>query len=77
MLCAVYTMHVEMRSAGFLVEPQKQGQRLISDLASKPLGQFSPFWSQNRWRRFSPGLASKPVATVSPDLASKLVARVS
>jgi hypothetical protein len=47
MLCAVYTMHVEMRSAGFLVEPQKQGQRLISDLASKPLGQFSPFWPQN------------------------------
>jgi hypothetical protein len=23
--CAVYTMHVETRSAGFLVEPQNQG----------------------------------------------------
>jgi hypothetical protein len=24
-LCVVYTVHVEMRSAGFLVEPQNQG----------------------------------------------------
>jgi hypothetical protein len=44
---------MKTRSAGFLDEPQNQGRRFISGLASKPLGQF-----------FS-GLASKPVATVS------------
>jgi hypothetical protein len=38
--CAVCTVHVEMRSVGFLVEPQYQGRRFLSDLASKPLGQF-------------------------------------
>jgi hypothetical protein len=38
--CAVCTAHVEMRSAGFLVEPQNQGRRFISSLASKPLGWF-------------------------------------
>jgi hypothetical protein len=37
MLCAVYIMHVETRSAGFLVEPQHQGRRFIDGLASKPL----------------------------------------
>jgi hypothetical protein len=26
--CAVYTMHVEMRSMNFLVEPQNQGRRV-------------------------------------------------
>jgi hypothetical protein len=36
--CAVCTMHVETRSAGFLVEPQNQGRRFILGLASKPLG---------------------------------------
>jgi hypothetical protein len=41
-LCAVCTMHVEMRSAGFLVEHQNQGRRFVSGLASKPLGRFSP-----------------------------------
>jgi hypothetical protein len=39
-LCAVYTVHIEMRSAGFLVEPQNQGRRFVSDLAIKPLGWF-------------------------------------
>jgi hypothetical protein len=39
-LCAVCIMHVEMRSAGFLVEPQNQGRRFVSGLAAKPLGQF-------------------------------------
>jgi hypothetical protein len=39
-LCAVYTMHVETRSAGFLVEPQNQGQRFVSALASKRVGWF-------------------------------------
>jgi hypothetical protein len=29
---------VEMRNAGFLVEPQNQGRRFMSGLASKPLG---------------------------------------
>jgi hypothetical protein len=38
--CAVYTVHVEMRSAGFLVEPQNQGRRFVGGLASKPLGRF-------------------------------------
>jgi hypothetical protein len=59
--CVVCTMHVETRSAGFLVEPQNQGQRFVSglalkplgrfvsSLASKPLGQFSPIWPQTRW----------------------------
>jgi hypothetical protein len=40
--CAVYTWHVDTRSAGFLVEPQNQGQRFVSGLASKPLGRFLP-----------------------------------
>jgi hypothetical protein len=38
--CAVCTMHVEMRSANFLVEPQNQGRWFVSGLASKPLGWF-------------------------------------
>jgi hypothetical protein len=53
-LCAVYTVHVETRSVSFLVEPQNQGRRFVSGLASKPLGWFSPVWLQNRWRRFLP-----------------------
>jgi hypothetical protein len=38
MSCAVYTVHVETRSAGFLVEPQNQGRQFVSGLASKLLG---------------------------------------
>jgi hypothetical protein len=38
--CAVCTLHVETRSAGFLVEPQNQGRRFVSDLTSKPLRRF-------------------------------------
>jgi hypothetical protein len=38
--CVVCTMQVETRSVGFLVEPQNQGRRFVSSLASKPLGQF-------------------------------------
>jgi hypothetical protein len=38
--CVVCTVHGETRSAGFLVEPQNQGQRFMSGLASKPLGRF-------------------------------------
>jgi hypothetical protein len=52
-LCAICTVHMETRSVGFLVEPQNQGQRFVSGLASKPLGRFLPVWPQNRWRWFS------------------------
>jgi hypothetical protein len=64
--CAVCTWHVETRSAGFLLEPQNQGRRFVSGLASKPLGRFlavwpqnllrwfSLVWPQNQWQRFSP-----------------------
>jgi hypothetical protein len=52
--CAVYTWHVETRSASFLGEPQNQGRRFVSGLASEPLGRFSPVWPQNWWRRFLP-----------------------
>jgi hypothetical protein len=38
--CAVCTVHVEMRSVGFLVEPQNQGQRFVNGLASKSLSRF-------------------------------------
>jgi hypothetical protein len=38
--CAVCTVHVEMRSTSFLVEPQNQGRWFVSGLTSKPLGQF-------------------------------------
>jgi hypothetical protein len=46
---AVCTLHVETRSVGFLVEPQNQGRRFMSGLASKPLRRFLPVWPQN-WR---------------------------
>jgi hypothetical protein len=66
MLCAVCTVYEEMRIADFLVEPQNQGRRfdsglaskplgrIVSGLASKPVGQFSQVWPQNWWRRFLP-----------------------
>jgi hypothetical protein len=38
--CAVCTVHMEKRSTGFLVEPQNQGRRFVSGLASKPLERF-------------------------------------
>jgi hypothetical protein len=38
--CAVCTVHVEKKSVSFLVEPQNQGQRFVSGLASKPLRWF-------------------------------------
>jgi hypothetical protein len=41
MLCAVCTVHKEMRSASFLVWPQNQGRR------------FLPVWPQNWWLRVS------------------------
>jgi hypothetical protein len=36
--CAVCTVHVETRSAGFWVEPQNQGRQFVSGLTSKPFG---------------------------------------
>jgi hypothetical protein len=38
--CAVCTVYVKTRSAGFLVEPQNEGRRFVSGLVSKPLGWF-------------------------------------
>jgi hypothetical protein len=38
--CAICIVHVEMRSASFLVEPQKQGRWFVSGLTSKALGRF-------------------------------------
>jgi hypothetical protein len=53
MLCAICTVHEEMRSAGFLVWPQNQGRWFVSGLTSKPL------------ERFASGLTSKPLGRVS------------
>jgi hypothetical protein len=45
-LCAVCTVNEETMSTGFLVEPQSQGPRFVSGLASKPVGRFeSPLMS--------------------------------
>jgi hypothetical protein len=46
-LCVVYTVHDETRSTGFLVEPQNQGRRFVSVLASNPLAGLSVVWPQN------------------------------
>jgi hypothetical protein len=70
MLCAVCTVHEEMRSAGFLVWHQNQGRRFVSGLTSKPLDRvswlslkikvygLSVVWPENHWDRF-PGLGLK------------------
>jgi hypothetical protein len=52
-LYAVCTVHVETRHTCFLVEPQNQGQRFVSGLASKLLRRFSLVWPQNWWQWFS------------------------
>jgi hypothetical protein len=52
-LCVVCTVHREMRGMGFLVEPQNQGRRFVSGLATKPLGRLLPVWPQNPWRQVS------------------------
>jgi hypothetical protein len=73
-LCVICTVHVETRSAGFLVGPQNQGRWFVRGLASKPLGWFLPVWPQNHSDGFSRfGIktegtsfsvwASKPTAT--------------
>jgi hypothetical protein len=38
--CAVCAMHVEMRCACFLVEPQNKSRRFVSGLTSKSLRRF-------------------------------------
>jgi hypothetical protein len=38
--CAICSVHVEMRSVSFLDEPQNQGRRFVSGLASKLLKRF-------------------------------------
>jgi hypothetical protein len=58
--CVVCTVHMKMRSASFLVEPQNQSLRFISGLASKPVVTFSP------------GLALKSVTIVSSGLGLKI-----
>jgi hypothetical protein len=74
--CEVYTVHVKTRSASFLVEPQNQSRRFVSDLASKPLGRFVRGLTSKPLGRFvSSGkfflvLVTKPMATVLSSLAS-------
>jgi hypothetical protein len=69
--CVVCIVHVETRSASFLVEPRNQGRRFVSGLASKPpTTVFSSLTSKLVATVFS-NVASKLVATISPGLASK------
>jgi hypothetical protein len=75
--CAVGTMHVETRSAGFLVEPQNQSRRFVSGLASKPVATVSSNLASKPAMMVSSGLASKLAATISGGLASKPNAMVS
>jgi hypothetical protein len=62
-LCVVYTVHKEMRSAGFLVQPQNQGRR------------FHPVWPQNWWLRFLL-FGFKTTRSTFPVWASKSAAMV-
>jgi hypothetical protein len=62
MLCAVYTVHMETRSANFLIEPQNQDQIYWLSLKTKIDG-FSV-------------LPSKPVAPLD-DLSFKITVTVS
>jgi hypothetical protein len=62
--CEVCTWHMETRSAGFLVEPQNQGRRFVSGLASKPLGRVSWLSLKIKVVEDFPVWASKPTALV-------------
>jgi hypothetical protein len=77
MLCVVCTMHVVMRRAGFLVEPQNQGQRFVCQWFGLKSTRMVCLWFGFKTTRtvFS-GLASKPAATVFSSLASNPVATV-
>jgi hypothetical protein len=61
---------------GFLVEPQNQGRRFVSGLASKPLTTVFAGFNSKPVVTVSGGLASKPTATVSGGLALKPAATV-
>jgi hypothetical protein len=50
--CAVYTGHVETRSAGFLVEPQNQGGGGFSSLGLKIGSSGLVIWASKSPRRF-------------------------
>jgi hypothetical protein len=63
---AVCTVHVETRSANFLVEPRNQGRRFVSGLTSKPLGQFISGLTLKPLGRFISGLTSKLPGQFSP-----------
>jgi hypothetical protein len=63
---AIYTVHKETRSAGFFVEPQNQGRRFISGLASKPLGRFVSGLASEPLGLYVNGLASKPLERFLP-----------
>jgi hypothetical protein len=75
--CAVCTWHVETRSAGFLVEPQNQGRRFVSGLASKLVATVFAGLASKPVATVSSGLISKPVVTVFSSFASKLVVTIS
>jgi hypothetical protein len=60
----VCTVHVETRSAGFLVEPQNQGRWCVGGLASKPVARVSRFGPQN-WQIQFGDLELKITTTVS------------
>jgi hypothetical protein len=64
--CAVCTVHVETRSAGFLVEPQNQDRRFVSGLTSISLGRFVSGLASKSLGRFVSGLTSKPLGRFSP-----------
>jgi hypothetical protein len=57
--CAVCTMHMETRCTGLLAEPQNQGRRSISGLASKSLGRFVRGLVSKSLERFLIGLGLK------------------
>jgi hypothetical protein len=75
--CAACSVHVKMRSVGFLVEHQNQGRRFVSDLTSKSLGRFVSGLPSKPLGRFISKLGLKITGTFSPDFASKPVAHVS
>jgi hypothetical protein len=75
--CAVCTVHMETKSASFLVEPQNQGRRFVSGLGLKITRTVFAGLASKPVATVSNSLASKPVVTVFSSLASKLVATVS
>jgi hypothetical protein len=75
MLCVVYTVHEEMRSAGFLVQPQNQGRRFVSGLASKQLGWFVSGLTLRPLGRFISGLTSITTGRFVSSLSSKSLGR--